>query len=457
MRVAAGATFFLETTSMPVCSSSAVTRGLATVFAFALLTGVQLVPTCGIRAVLGEEVEPITYGPNDWPWWRGPQRNGVAAADPRVPRTWSETENVVWKSVVPGRGHGSATVVGDRVLLAIAEPKEQFQGVLCLERATGKQLWKTIVHRGGFETKGNAKSSQASSTPACDGRRVYVNFVNSGAVFTTALSLTGEQLWQERISDFVMHQGFGSSPAIYGSLVIVSADHKGAGAIAALDRVTGKEVWKISRPKLPNYTSPILFSLAGKEQLLLTGCNLVTSLDPTTGKTLWEIAGATEECVTSTVTDGRHIFTSGGYPRNHLAAVAADGSGKIAWENNTRVYVPSMLVRDNHLFAVLDAGVAMCWKSDTGEELWKGRLGGTFSSSPVLVGDLIHATNETGKTFVFRADPASFQLVGENQLGDEAFATPTICGGQIFARVAKQVEGNRVEYLYCLGSPSTTK
>ena len=185
--------------------------------------------------------------------------------------------------------------------------------------------------------------------------------------------------------------------------------------------------------------------------MLLTGCDLVTSLDPLTGKTIWEIPGATTECVTSTVTDGTHIYTSGGYPRNHLAAVVADGSGKIAWENNTRVYVPSMLIRDKHLYAVLDAGVAMCWKSDTGEEKWKGRLGGTFSSSPVLVGDTIYATNEAGHTFLFQADPAGFKLLGENQLGDEAFATPTICGGRIYTRVAHHRDGKRQEFVYCLG------
>src|SRR5262249_6420955 len=150
---------------------------------------------------------------------------------------------------------------------------------------------------------------------------------------------------------------------------------------------------------------------AGREQLVLTGCNLVSSFEPLTGKTLWEVKGATEECVTSAVTDGQHVFTSGGYPRNHVAAVRADGSGKVAWENTTRVYVPSMLVKGGHLYAVSDAGIAFCWKCDTGKEVWKGRLGGTFSASPVLVGEHILATNESGRTFVFRATPAAFEVV----------------------------------------------
>ena len=395
--------------------------------------------------------DKLTFASDDWPWWRGPNRDGVAASDQKPPRKWSDSENVVWKALVPGRGHGSATLVGDQVFLATAEPDEQLQSILCLDRKTGRTLWKTVVHEGGFDTKGNAKTTHASCTPACDGKRVFVNFLNGGSVFTSALSREGKLLWQVRITDFVMHQGFGASPALYESLVVVSADNKGTGAVAALDRESGRLVWKIARPAVPNYTSPIILNINGQDQLLLTGCDLVTSLEPLTGKTIWEIPGATTECVTSTVTDGRHIYTSGGYPRNHLAAIRADGSGQVAWENNSRVYVPSMLIRTGHLYAVLDAGVAMCWKSDSGEELWKGRLGGTFSASPVLVGDTIYATNEAGRTFLFQAEPKGFALVGENQLGDEAFATPTICGGRIYARVAKQVDGQRQEFLYCLG------
>jgi len=397
------------------------------------------------------EADRITYAAADWPWWRGPNRNGVADASQKPPLKWSETENVLWKSPVPGRGHGSPTVVGDQVFLATADHQEEIQSVLCYHRQTGERLWQTPVQRGGFEKKGNAKSSLASSTPACDGQRLFINFLHEGAIYTTALSREGKILWQTKVTDYVLHQGFGSSPAVYESLVIVSADNKGTGVIAALDRSSGKVVWKQGRPKAPNYASPIILSVAGREQLLMTGCDLVTGLDPLTGKKLWEIAGSTTECVTSTVTDGERIFTSGGYPKNHLAAVSADGSGKIVWENKTRVYVPSLLVHGGHLYGVLDAGIAACWKCDTGEEVWTGRLGGTFSASPILVGEHIFATNESGRTFIFKATPKAFDLVGENKLGNEVLATPTICGGRIYMRVATQNKGQRQEMLYCLG------
>ena len=396
--------------------------------------------------------EPIAIDSSDWPWWRGPNRNGIADSDQNPPLEWNELKNILWQVDVPGRGHGSPTVVGSQVFLATAELDPEIQSVLCYDRKTGKQLWKTVVHRGGIiEKKLNKKASYASSSVACDGERVFINFLNDGAVYTTALTRDGKQIWQTKITDYVLHQGYGSSPAVYDSLVIVSADNKGGGAFAALDRESGDIVWRHERPKLPNYASPIILSADGRDQLLFTGCNVVTSLNPLTGKTLWEVEGSTTECVTSIVTDGKLVFTSGGYPKNHMSAVQADGSGRIVWENTTRVYVPSMFVRDGYLYGVLDAGVAACWKCETGEEVWKSRLGGTFSASPVLVGDRIFATSESGQSFIYKASPDKFELLGENQLGDEVFSTPTIGGSRIYMRVASHKSGERRESLYCIG------
>jgi outer membrane protein assembly factor BamB len=394
---------------------------------------------------------PITVAANDWPWWRGPSRDGVAAAEQKLPLEWSSSKNIVWEAAIPGRGHGSPIVAGERVVLATADEELQVQSVLCFDRKTGKQLWQAEVHKGEFAKGGNTKSSHASSTPACDGERVFINFLNGGAIHTTALDLNGKRLWQTKVSDYVLHQGFGSSPAVTGELVIVSADNKGGGLIAGLERATGKKVWERERPKAPNYASPIIVTVGGKEQLILIGCDLVTSLDPLTGKEIWETKGATTECVTSTVTDGKHIFTSGGYPRNHVAAVKIDGSGTVVWENKTRVYVPSMLMRNGHLYAVLDDGFAVCWKSDTGTEIWKGRLAGAFTASPVLVGENILAINESGKAYIFKASPDSFDLVAENRLGDEVFASPAVCGGRIYLRVAVKEKNRRAEKLFCVG------
>lgn len=391
----------------------------------------------------------IAVDKDDWPWWRGPWRNGEASPHQRVPQSWSETENIAWKVPLPGRGHGSVCIYGPHLFLLAADEAQGSQSVLCLDRASGAQRWATTVHAQGGMRK-NEKSTLASSTPACDGQRVYVNFPNAGRLITTALDLQGKIVWQTPISDYTEHQGYGASPALYQKLVIVSSDNKGGGALVALDRVRGTVVWQRERPRLPNYPSPILLHAAGKDQLVLTGCDLVSSFDPLTGATLWEVPGATTECVTSTVTDGTRIFTSGGYPKNHISAVRADGSGKLEWENELRLYVPSPLYRDGYLYGILDAGIAVCLKADTGAEQWKVRLGGTFSSSPTLVGHLIYATNEAGETFIFHADPSGYTAVAKNQLGEEILSSPVLCGGRIYYRAAILEDGKRVEYLYCI-------
>jgi outer membrane protein assembly factor BamB len=386
----------------------------------------------------------------DWPSWRGPGVDGVAPPGPPPPLEWSPERNVVWKAEVPGRGHGSPVVVGPRVFLAACDETGGVQSLLAFDRDTGKRLWETVVHPGGAMRK-NPKSTGASGTPACDGERVYISFPNGGALWTSAFDLEGRILWQVRISDYVVHQGYGASPALWGPLVLAAADNKGGGAVAALDRKSGAVVWRRERPMFPNYASPVVVRAAGREQLVLTGCDLVTSLDPATGATLWEVPGATTECVTTTVSDGAHVFSSGGYPKNHLAAVAADGSGRIVWETKDRVYVPSLLVKDGFLYGVLDAGIAACWDAATGRERWRERLGGTFSASLVRFEDRIYAVNESGEATVYRASPDGFTRLGGAKLGDEAFATPAICGGRIYARVAFKSAAGRQERLYCLG------
>ena len=396
-------------------------------------------------------VLPAGITNDDWPWWRGPTHDGVANADQAPPLAWAAGENVRWTIDIPGRGNGSPTVVGEHVYLSSCDEPSGSQSVYAFDRKSGTLLWSTQVHASGAMRK-NERSTGASSTIACDGKSLFVNFLNSGAVSTTALSRDGKQLWQTKLTDYTIHQGYGSSPCVYRDMLIVSGDNKAGGAVAALNRESGAIVWKRMRPATPNYSSPVVHAVDNRDQLIMIGCDLVSSYDPQTGATLWEIAGATTECVTTTVSDGQRIFSSGGYPRNHVAAIRADGSGTIDWENNQRVYVPSLLHKDGFLYAVLDAGIAICWNSATGEEQWKSRLGGNFSASPVLVGELIFATSEAGQAHIFRAIPDRFDSVAINTVGDEAFATPAICGGQIFFRVAVMESNVRREKLICIAA-----
>lgn len=389
-------------------------------------------------------------GGDDWPRWRGPTADGHAAANQNVPTRWSETENVIWRAAIRGRGHSSPTVVGQHVYVATADQAAMEQLVLCFDRATGKPVWEAVVHRGKFDQAGHRNASPASATVAWDGERLYINFLNDKAIYTTALDVAGKILWQTRVADYVVHQGFGSSPVVHESVVLVTADHKGGGKVVGLNKRTGAIVWEQKRPEIANYPSIAVLKVAGKYQAVLAGCERVASFDPLTGQKLWEIEGSTQETVVTAVTDGQRVFASGGFPKNHVVAVEADGSKRIAWQNQARLYVPSMLVRDGYIFATLDAGQAVCWKSDTGEELWREKVDRDFYSSPVMVGTRVYATSLRGVTSVFEATPQAFKLIAQNQLGDEALASPAICGNRIYLRSAKKGEP-RQEYLWCIG------
>lgn len=422
-------------------------------FVVLVALSVSIVPGLFVRAEV--KSSPIAVADTDWAWWRGPTRDGVAAPGQHPPHQWDDEKNILWKSAVPGRGFGSPIVVGERVFLATADEANEVQSVLCYDRKTGKQRWQTEVHKGGFATtgrEGHVRSTKASSTLACDGERVFATFINSDAIYLTALDLNGAQLWQKKVCDFVIHQGYGASPALYGPLVIVSADHKGGGTLAAFDRVTGELSWTQKRPELPNYTSPIILKVGGSDQVLLMGCDRISSYAPLTGALNWEVPGATTECVTSLVTDGESVVTSGGYPTKHIAVVRGDGSGEVRWSNKTQVYVPSMLVHEGFLYAVTDSGQVLCHNMATGELAWEQRLGGNFAASPILVGEEIYATSNDGTTHIFKAIPTGFEATGESKVtATEVQATPAICGSQIYMRLTQGEDATRQEMLYCIG------
>ena len=271
--------------------------------------------TLGQAAIQSPGAAGLPVNENDWPWWRGTQRNGHADSK-SAPLTWGPDQNIAWKTEIPGRGHGTPTVVGNNIFLATALEEEKSQWVLCFDRKSGKNLWAKEVHRGGWEGRIHDRNTQASPTVACDGERLFAAFMYQEAIWVTALSLDGNQLWQKRVGDYVSHWGYSSSPAIYNSLVIVAADHKGGGKLAALDRETGASVWETPRPALPNYSSPMIYHLDGKDQLFLAGCDMMASYDPATGKAIWNTPGVTTEVVGSAVADDKRVYASGGYPKS---------------------------------------------------------------------------------------------------------------------------------------------
>ena len=323
--------------------------------------------------------------------------------------------------------------------------------MLAFDRDTGRQRWQTDVNHGNFMPNSHPHNSHASATSACDGERVFSVFIHDRGLWVTATDLEGKILWQTTAGDYDAIYGYGSSPAIWGSLVIVLGDNDQMGAfLAALHRKTGQIVWRVARPNIDTYATPIVAHVAGRDQLLVGGGGFLTSYDPASGKELWKCAGPTTETTANTVAwSDNTIFVSGGYPKPYtLMAVKADGRGDVTathllWKTTSHMpYVPSPLFADDLLYIVDDWGIASCLDASSGKPVWIQRLAGEFSSSPVKCGDRIYSADEAGEVFVFQAG-RSFKELARNDLGDGIMATPTICDDQILLRTTHK--------LFCIG------
>lgn len=382
----------------------------------------------------------------DWLLWRGPNGNGIASVSAAPPQSWSEDDGVKWRAIVPGRGHASPIVVGDLVLIVTATADGQF--AIAYHREDGTVLWKQRIHEGGVPTKLHRKNTAASATPASNGKHLFLLFHNAGRLFLTSLDQSGEIQWQKDTGAFVCDYGFGygPSPTLYGDTIIVVSEH-GDGYIAAFNTSDGSEEWRVPRRNKTSYSSPIVAHVAGRDQLVLSGADKIVSYDPADGSILWEVAGSSTATCGTLVWNDEAVFASGGYPNKETIAVKADGSGKVLWKNGDKTYEQSLLYVDGHIYTLNDNGIAICWDAATGDEKWKVRLGGPVSSSPILAGGLIYATNERGMVFAFRPNPEEFEKVSEFRLGEEGFATPVFVGSDVFVRTAEE-GSERQEYLY---------
>lgn len=397
---------------------------------------------------------PKLSAATDWPWWRGPQRNGHAAPEASPPTAWSETQSVVWKSPVPGRGHSSPTVVGNQVYLTTADETAQVQSVLAFDKSTGKPLWKTDLSQGGFPRTHN-KNTHASPTVASDGELLFVTFHHHDTLQAAALDFAGKIVWNKSLGEYHPQRyeyGYAPSPMPYRQTVVIAAEYDGASFLTALDRRTGAPVWKTPRPENITFSTPAILPVGGRDLLAISGANKVACYDPATGRPLWAVDGTTAATCGTIVADGDILFASGGYPKAETVAVrVGPGGGEVLWKNDKKCYEQSMIAVGGYLYALTDQGVLYCFQGADGQELWRERLQGPVSASPVLAGGNIYWSNELGTTYVFRPNPERCEMIAQNQLGDESFASPAVVGKQLFLRVASSAGGGRQEYLYCLG------
>jgi outer membrane protein assembly factor BamB len=334
-------------------------------------------------------------------------------------------------------------VVDDALYMTTADKASGTQAVLAVGR-DGKALWRRVVHRGGVPQENHRKNTEASPTMAFDGQSLFASFYNSDAIQLTKLTTAGEIIWQRRVGRYTPDRykyGYAASPLLYQDSVIVVGDYDGPAFLTALDRRDGRARWSVKRPGTTSFSSPVVARVAGRDQLLLSGGEMVAAYDPSSGEMLWKVDGATTMATCGTmVWDEERVFASGGYPESETVCVKADGSCEILWSNRTKCYEQSMLAHQGYIYAVADSGVAYCWRATDGETMWQKRLGGKYSSSPLLVGDTVLVFNESGEGFAFAATPESFQSRGEHKLADEVFASPVVVDDTLYLRVANQTD-----------------
>jgi outer membrane protein assembly factor BamB len=386
----------------------------------------------------------------NWPAWRGPRLDGTSR-ETEFPVHWSATSNVVWKTELPGAGHASPIVWEDRVFTVAALADNQARVLVCLDRKTGRILWQPVVITSLLERK-HSLNSHASSTPATDGELVYVAFLDHSEMVAAAYDFDGRQRWLVRPGKFSSMHGFCSSPILYKDKVILNGDHDGDSYLVALDRSTGRTLWKVPREnQTRSYCVPLIRELAGRTQMILSGDKCVASYDPDNGGRHWIIDGPTEQFVASVVyNEGADLlFVTGGYPDHHILAVKPDGTGnitksdKIVWRTNRGVaYVPSPIAEGDYFLVVSDSGVAHCFEARSGKLMWQERLG-EHHASLVSAGGLVYFLNDRGVMNVVRPGP-QFVRVAQNEIGEKTFASPAISRGRVYLR------GDT--HLFCIGA-----
>lgn len=384
----------------------------------------------------------------EWPQWRGPRADG-SSTETHVPLRWSATSNVAWKTPIPGKGHSSPVVHGDHVFLTTCLESEKKRVLLAIDRRDGKVLWQRTVLEAPLERKHNL-NSYASSTPATDGRRVYVTFLDQPRIQVAAYDYEGREVWRRSPGEFHSMHGYCSSLIMYKDMVILNADQDALAYIVALEGATGGERWRIDRPnRTRSYAPPLVAEAAGRAQMVLAGSKCVASYDPDTGRPLWIIDGPTDQFVASMVlADGVFVVT-GGYPTLHILGIRPDGQGNVGashvlWhERKGASYVPSPVAVGPYVFLVSDGGTASCLEARTGKRMWSEQLGRHHSASPVAAAGNLYFTDDDGRTFVVKAGP-TFEVIAQNPLEEECYASPAISRGQMFIRGLK--------HLFCIGA-----
>lgn len=381
----------------------------------------------------------------NWPGWRGPRGDGTSE-EPAAPTSWSPTKNILWKTPIPGKGHASPIVWEDRVFTVTCLEESDERVLLCLDRISGRILWQRTVLKSPLEPL-HRLNSRASSTPVTDGKLVYCTFLDREEMVVSAFDFEGKEVWTVRPGVFSSVHGYCANPVIHKQSLIVNGDHDGQSYIVSLDRATGKTIWKIDRENhVRSYSTPIIRTIDGRTQMILSGSKSVASYDPDNGKRHWVIDGPTEQFVASMVYNGKLLFMTCGYPERHMMAIRPDGKGNvtsthIAWRMKGQLdcsYVPSPIAAGPYFLVVSDFGIASCIEADSGKRLWREKLDKSHSASLVSAGGLVYFLSDQGVMKVVRPGP-TLQVVATSELGENCYTSPAISQGSIFIRGEKHL------------------
>jgi len=385
-------------------------------------------------SMIAETGEAATF----WPRWRGPSGQGIVAGTGYVDR-WSATENVRWKTPLPGAGNSSPIVWRDRIFLTTAYDNGGRVSMLAFDRGTGKQLWEAFAP-GDSSARAHAKNGYASATPSTDGERVYVSLGSRGLL---AVDMNGKVAWHQTVGPIQNYHGPAGSALLYKDRLILYQDSQGGAFIAAFDARTGKQLWRTARNASVGWGTPVAIRVDGHDEIIVNSQNRVYGYHPDSGAELWNCAGPTFEVIPTPVVGHGMVFCSSGRAGPTLA-IRPGGKGDVTathlvWSTpRGSPFVPSPLLHGDYLYMVNDMqSIGTCFEARTGKTMWQERLGEArregFSASPVLVDGKVFFTNDDGETFVLRAGP-KFELLHVNTIGERVLASPALVGGRWYMR-----------------------
>jgi outer membrane protein assembly factor BamB len=379
-----------------------------------------------------------------WPQFRGPGGQGHAAAV-GLPVKWSESENVAWKTLLPGEGWSSPVVANGRIWLTAASLDGLSLRVLAVDEKTGKLLHDVEVFHRAEPLPKNSKNSFASPTAVVDDTHVFVHYGTQG---TACLDQqTAKVVWTNTDLQLDHKEGPGSSPILWNDLLFITCDGMDVQFVAALDKRKGTLRWKTERSGKPAdnpdhrkaYTTPLVINVAGQEQLISPGADRVIAYEPATGRELWKVEYKGFSIVPRPVLAHDLLYITTAFARPELWAIRTGGTGDVteshvAWKLKKQVpSSPSSLVVDKELYLISDKGILTVLDAVNGEELYTERLGGNFSASPLYVDGHVLLFREDGLSYVLKPG-RSYELLQENQLDGRILATPAAIGRTLFLR-----------------------